>query len=390
MRLLFVVQRYGAEVFGGAEAFCRQLTHRLVERGHEVEVLTSAALSYVDWADHYAVGTAVDAGVKVHRLGVGRPRDNQVFSALRQRALEQRWIAPYIQREWLRQQGPWLPELDPWLRDRSGEFDATVFVTYLYYPTSTGLAAASSPTVLHPTAHDEPPAYLPVFDEMFRLPTGFGFLTEEEGDFVRRRFRVRRPSVVTGIGIDPPTPSDPADFRARFGLGDRPYIVCVGRTDPGKGSVELFNFFSAYKDRHPGPLTLVYVGEEVYQLPRRSDVVMTGFVEDAERQAGVSDSLLLVQPSFFESFSLVLVEAWAEGIPALVQGYSTVLAGQARRSGGAIPYRGYAEFEAGLDILLEDESLRRRLGAAGRAYVEHRYPWPLVLERYEAFLEHLI
>lgn len=389
MRLLYVVQRYGDEVFGGAEAFCRQVSQRMVARGHHVEVVTSPALSYVDWAPHYPVGTEVEGGVQVHRLPVAAPRDNDIFAGFHGRALGRRWIAPYLQREWIRLQGPWIPELPTWLSDRSPDFDVTVFVTYLYYTTVAGLGAVRGPTLLHPTAHDEPPAYLPIFDEVFRLPSAFGFLTPEEGEFVRRRYRVRRPSVVTGIGIDPPGPSDPEAFRRRFGLGDQPYIACVGRTDPGKGSVELFNFFAAYKDRHPGPLTLVFIGEEVFRLPRRDDVVMAGFVDEGARRSGVAGALALVQPSFFESFSLVLVEAWAQGIPALVQGQSEVLTGQARRSGGAIPYRGYPEFEAGLDILLEDESLRRRLGAAGRAYVEQEYPWPVVLERYEAFLDRL-
>ena len=39
MRLAFVVQRYGAEVAGGAEALCRSTARALAERGDEVEVL---------------------------------------------------------------------------------------------------------------------------------------------------------------------------------------------------------------------------------------------------------------------------------------------------------------------------------------------------------------
>jgi glycosyltransferase involved in cell wall biosynthesis len=95
-------------------------------------------------------------------------------------------------------------------------------------------------------------------------------------------------------------------------------------------------------------------------------------------------------PSYFESFSIVLVEAWARARPALVQARCEVLVGQARRSGGAIPYRGFAEFEAALERVLADRELARRLGEAGRRYVEARYRWDAILDRYEGFLAEVI
>jgi hypothetical protein len=41
VRLLFVVQRYGPEVFGGAEVFSREFATRMAGRGHDVDVVTS-------------------------------------------------------------------------------------------------------------------------------------------------------------------------------------------------------------------------------------------------------------------------------------------------------------------------------------------------------------
>ncbi len=87
---------------------------------------------------------------------------------------------------------------------------------------------------------------------------------------------------------------------------------------------------------------------------------------------------------------MVLTEAWAQRRPALVQGHCAVLEGQVRRSGGGIPYRGYAEFEAALDGLLADPDLRRALGDAGRRYTEANYRWDTVLDRYERFLAGLV
>jgi glycosyltransferase involved in cell wall biosynthesis len=394
VRLLFVTQRYGQDVFGGAEQFCREVSRRLVERGHEVEVLTSCARSYVDWADVYEPGASEIDGVQVHRLRVARPRDNDLFNPLNVRVNAGHRPTPlYLQRAWMDQQGPLLPELPAWIEAQAARFDAAVFFTYLYWSTWAGLPVASGllPTVLHPLAHDEPPLYLAIYDQLYRYPTAFGFLTQEEAALVARRFRVRRPSITTGIGVDLAapdrvSPEDVAAFRRRFDVGDGPYLLYVGRLDPHKGSEELFSYFTTYKAQRPGPLRLVVVGEPVRPLPPHPDVTVTGWVDEDVRDVAIAGSFALVQPSYFESFSLILMEAWVHARPALVQGRCDVLDGHARRSGGGLPYRGFAEFAEAVDLLLEDGALAGRLGAAGRRYVEEHFAWDVVLDRYEAFL----
>jgi glycosyltransferase involved in cell wall biosynthesis len=160
----------------------------------------------------------------------------------------------------------------------------------------------------------------------------------------------------------------------------------MGRLDPAKGSEELFDFFAAYKRRNPGPLALVFLGDPVRPLPDHPDVIRTGFVDDALKRSALAGALALVQPSFFESFSMVLTEAWAARKPTLVQGHCEVLVGQATRAGGGLPYRGFAEFEAAVDLMLGDPGLARAMGESGRRYVEANYDWQAVMDRYERFL----
>lgn len=395
MRLLFVVQRYGQDVAGGAEAHCREFATRLSRRGHEVEVLSTCALSYVDWANHYEPGVEVVDGVTLHRLLVDRPRDNEMFGRFNSGvAWGNKPVPLYLQEQWMNEQGPHVPELVPWLEDHAGNYDVAIFFTYLYFTTWAGLPAAAGrvPTVLHPTAHDEPPFQLPIFDTMFRMPRAFAFSTEEEGILVRRRTGALRPSDVIGIGVDLdiPADADPTSFRDVFGLGDRPYLLFLGRVVPDKGAHELFDHFTHYKKRNPGPLGLVFVGEAVVPMPDHPDVVVTGFVDDKVRHDALAGALALAQPSYFESFSMVLTEAWAHRRPVLVQGCCAVLAGQARRSGGAIPYQGFAEFEAAIDMLIDDPRIGDELGAAGRRYIEKNYEWDVVLRRYEELLEGVV
>jgi glycosyltransferase involved in cell wall biosynthesis len=285
----------------------------------------------------------------------------------------------------MRQQGPDVPELVPWLEERAPTYDVVVFFTYLYQTTFDGLPVSSrlAATLLHPTAHDEPPLYLDLFDFVFRQPHGFACSTEEEAALIHRRRRSGAPTSIIGIGVDLEFAGDGASFRATYDIGDRPYLLVIGRVDPHKGSQELYDFFLAYKERNRGELMLVVLGEQVTDLPPHPDVVLTGFVDDDVRQGALAGAWAVVVPSYFESFSMVLSEAWAARKAVLVQGRSDVLTGQALRSGGGIPYAGFAEFEAAVDVLADSPALVDALGQRGRSYVEDRYNWDHVLDRYE-------
>jgi glycosyltransferase involved in cell wall biosynthesis len=390
MRLLYVVQRYGEMIAGGAEQHCREMAERMARRGHHVEVATTCAQSYVDWADAYEPGISTLNGVLVHRFRVKQARDNNRFNDLNRRMVRgsgTRWLG--VQREWMRMQGPHTPELMRWLEHNAQRFDTVIFFTYLYWTTWAGLDAAGGivPTVLHPTVHDEPPLRLSIFDSIFRSPDAFALSTPEEIDLIQRRFRFEPKGAVVGIGVET-APADPARFRAAFPMDGAPYILYVGRIDPGKGAGELVDFFVAYKERHlDDDLRLVMLGDPLMEIPKRDDIVTTGFVDYDVRDSAIAGSLAFMQPSFFESFSMVLTEAFAHRIPALVQGRCEVLRGHAQRSGAAIPYVGFAEFECALEMLRNDPALVEAMGAAGREYVEREYSWDVVLDRYESLLE---
>ena len=391
MKLLYVVQRYGDDIVGGSEAACRQFAEALTDAGHSVEVITSCARSYVTWEDSYEEGTTNINGVLVHRLSVTEPRKPERFGPTDQWLMSENSSPLRFEHErWARIMGPDIHGFRTWMIDNADRFDAAIFMTYLYSTATSGIPAIAGriPIVFQPTAHDEPPLRIPLFEATFRLADAFMFFTPEERTVVEERFRIDPVGKVVGIGIEMNPPcSNPSEFRDLFGLENTPYLIYVGRLDPMKGVKQLCDFFVELKKQYPSSLKLVLAGDPMVELPEHEDIVITGFLEESMKHAAIKGSLALVQSSFFESFSIVLCEAWVQKRPALVQGASTVLRGQAMRSNGAIPYEGYAEFEQAVMMLFENSNLANEMGVSGRAYVEQQYEWNNVVRNVESTLE---
>ncbi len=81
-------------------------------------------------------------------------------------------------------------------------------------------------------------------------------------------------------------------------------------------------------------LTLLAVGERHRAFDGEAGVHMTGFVDDETRWQLLHRATALVNPSRYESLSLVLLEAWACGVPVVVNAACDVTVGQCARSDG--------------------------------------------------------
>ena len=59
------------------------------------------------------------------------------------------------------------------------------------------------------------------------------------------------------------------------------------------------------------------------------------------------------------------------------------------RSGAGLWFRDFAEFESALALMTTDDALHEVLGANGLRYVDANYRWPVILDRYTAFLDRM-
>ena len=387
MKLACVVHRFGPDIAGGSEAHCRHVAQHLAAE-HDVTILTSCATDHISWRNAHAPGASRLGALTVLRFPTARQRSLHRFADVSELAFSGE-ASDDEQENWFRENGPDVPGLVDHLRAHGREYDAVLFWAFRYAEVYFGLPLVAERAILVPTAEEDPVIRMSILDRFFALPAGYIFLTPEEQELVERRMSTKMPACATiGSGLEPARPQSAIDLRS---LGVRePFILYLGRIDPNKGCADLLQHFMRYKAEQGGPVQLVMAGPASMPLPDHADIRYLGFVDEPTRDALLQQAVLLAVPSRFESLSLVLLEAWNHGLPAVVNGHCAVLKGQALRADGALCYRNHDEFSRCIDVLLQRRDLARALGAQGLAYVNREYRWPTVIAKVDALLQQVV
>jgi len=384
LKIAFVVQRYGEEVNGGAELLCRRIAEHL-SKYYCIEVVTTCAKDYITWRNEYLPGKDMINGITVWRFPVDNPRDIHKFNRFSEKIF---WSKRSAEDEinWMKLQGPYSTELLKFIKNNKDIYDYFVFFTYLYCSTFFGLPIVRNKAILVPTAHDESPIYLSIFESLFKLPRALIYSTEEEKKFVNSKFKNENiPSEIIGVGIDLPDKIDADDFKQKYHADN--FMIYVGRIDESKGCKELFEYFMRYKKETRSDIKLVLVGKAVMNVPEHPDILPLGFVSEQDKFNGIKAAKLLIMPSKYESLSMVIMEAWLCNNAVLVNGNCEVLKGHCRKSNGGLYYRNYAEFKECLNLLLSDSRLRTKMGNNGKRYVEENYGWEIIEKKYRQLLK---
>ena len=230
------------------------------------------------------------------------------------------------------------------------------------------------------------------------------------GDYTLRRLSAacgprttfaRLPSGVDTEAFSPDAPG--AEVRQRYGLTDRPVVVCVSRLVARKGQDILIQGLPAIRRRTPDT-ALLLVGDGPYRerLERQvqeaglhRDVVFTGSVPSAELPAHYAAGDVFAMPCRsrlggleVEGLGIVYLEANACGLP-VVAGDSggapdAVVEGT---TGHVVNGRDVSAVADRVGALLEDDALRKSMGQAGREWVSQEWRWPTLAARLRALLQ---
>ncbi len=386
MKLAVIVQRYGAELNGGAELHARYVAEHLA-RHAEIEVLTTCATDYITWRNELNPGVEQVNGVQVRRFPVSRERDAHEFGQ-RSTVVFEEPHSVTAELGWLRSEGPTSPSLVNHLRRHGDTYDYCLFFSYRYYHAYHGIRVAGPRALLVPTAERDPALGLHIFGGSFRGVRALMYNSFEEQALINAVAKNDDvPGVVVGIGSEVPAHPAPQRFRQATGI-EGPVLIYIGRIDENKGCRELFDYFQRYARLSP-QLSLVLIGNPVMPIPEHPRIRHLGYVTDQEKFDALAAADLLVMPSQYESLSMVTLEAWALSRPVLANGRCDVLCGQCIRSNGGLYYENYAEFSETLHSIVSNSSLRDALGANGRAYFNAHYTWPVIERKYLDMLDRL-
>lgn len=191
-----------------------------------------------------------------------------------------------------------------------------------------------------------------------------------------------------------PTP-DAGKFREAFGLTNGEKLVFfAGRLASNKGLQHLVSAFDRIRAKHPDA-RLVLAGQDQGWRARLDamgvPILFTGHLDDATYRSALAAADVLVLPSEWEAFGIVLAEAMACGTPCIatrVGGAPDVV--QDGITGRLVEYGDAAALALAMDELLADDALRASMGAAGVARAFAEFSWDAVVERTEALYAELL
>jgi glycosyltransferase involved in cell wall biosynthesis len=401
MRVAHFIQRY-PPALGGSEAYFARLGEALASRGDLVTVFTSTAVDLdAFWSQRarcLAPGNSFENGVEVCRYPLWRwPGRRYVLKALS--------LIPH--RFWQCLTLPCNPIC--WrMWSEAGRTDRAVDIVHATafpyaWPIACGLRFARRlqvPFLLTPFLHlgdpDDPDDRT---RRAYMQPALLYLLKAADRVFVQT---VLEQEALREQGI-------PTEKLVLLGMGVRPAECCGGnreliRKQWGANTDEIVIGHLANKSEEKGTVDLLKAAERLWAHGRRFQLVLAGAempnflrfwrkfaLADRVRRLGVLDERekchffagldIFSLPSRSDSFGLVLLEAWANGIPNVAYRAGGVAEVIRHEQDGLLVRCGDVDGLAEtLSRLMNDADLRRRLGHAGQLRVDRDFRWQDKLE----------
>ena len=196
---------------------------------------------------------------------------------------------------------------------------------------------------------------------------------------------------VAYLGVD-------TDLFRPSGLARGGYVLCVGALNPHKGFDFLIQSLALLPEAERPDLVVVsnavFVPEQAYLERLAEDLgVHVTFrirITDEELVRLYSGALLTVYAPIMEPFGFVPLESMACGTPVLGVREGGVRETVVHGETGWLTERDPEAFAEALRMLLQDEALRRSLGARGSAYVREHWSWERSVACVEAHLESVV
>lgn len=180
------------------------------------------------------------------------------------------------------------------------------------------------------------------------------------------------------------------EFRSKYGLGDAPFILFVGRMSPEKGPDLLLQAFCNVSDKYPLH-HLVFAGTHQNMRSNLNKMVadhslenrvhFIGHIGGHDKSRAYAAAELLVIPSRHEAMSIVVLEAGITGTPVLLTdqcGFNQVEG----VDGGAVVSASVEGLQTGLTGLLDAAPNLKIKGENLRKFTIQNFLWQTVIKQH--------
>lgn len=368
---------------GGTETYVLELSREFIRRGHQVTVLTSDMYCDTPMIKHKHFSKVFDGTVKrFPAFTISGEADFPVYPGIGFQALREEADVIHTHSYGCYNSLPlpvvgkmrgiktvFTPHFHPDYSDWGGK---RRFLLRKVYDRTVGRFSVNS------------------IDDLVLL-TEFERRLMMEGGILSPETRVH--IVESGVDLERFNPNhNPEPFLNRFGIkGNERIVLYVGRVAQKKGLETIIAAAPFVNEQFPDT-RFVIVGEdmglgkwvrrEIEEKGLSRTFLLTGYLEQEELLVSAYNSCnVLVLPSEYEAFGLVLVEAMACKRPCVattVGGIPNVV--KDRETGLLVPPRDPEALAQAICTILSDPGLAAEMGELGRRRVEDRYSWSKVAE----------
>ncbi len=412
MNIAHFVQRYPPAI-GGSEAYFARLSRSLAAQGDQVTVFTTSALDLEAFWSRKAgclpAGVQIENQVEVRRYPVsmrfpGRRYALKALSLAPNRFWQCLTLAcnPIA---W----GMWTDS-----GKSSQPFDLVHATAFPYaWPIACGLRLARRlhvPFLLTPFLHlGDPEDANDRTRKGYTSPALLSLAHAADRVFVQTRLErqelvhhgiAQEKLVLLGLGVEPQecTGGDPEKARREWNVQkDEVVVGHLANQSREKGTIDLLRS-AEHLWRQGKQFRLVLAGPEMANFRSFWDrwrpsgpVIRLGQINDCQKRDFFAGIDIFALPSRSDSFGLVLLEAWANGLPNVAYragGVAEVI--QHDQDGLLVRCGDTDQLATALGLLIDDAALRQRFGAIGKARTLRDFRWEDKLARVRQVYEEVL
>ncbi len=293
-----------------------------------------------------------------------------------------------------------------WLWHHGQDYDLA-HIHALFSPISTAAATLCRlrklPYILRPLGTLDPldlrkkQALKKIYGNLLERPNLQGaaaihFTTQQEAD-VSERYGTNSPAIILPLGVTPPSLSDLEPFPLPIieaTDNQIPTLLFLSRIDPKKGLELLIsalenlkkvgaNFHFILAGSNPqDPDYEQQILAQVQASTIATDTAIAGFVEGEAKWHLLKQADLLILPSYYENFGIVVAEAMAVGTPVLISDQVYIWPAVKAAEAGWISSCSIQSLTEQIQVALKDPQELKRRGQNAQRLASEQYTWPAI------------